>query len=123
MSSGEVGRSGEREGGREGAASACVRKGERSKRGWGLQGLRVGADNPHCCACTFLGLCSLSTPRTAPHHRNKIAAASPLEVRWTSGSSSSLSPAAGTPHSLHCWVGVIMYLPPEPEKRAAVTDA
>ncbi|PNW73648.1 hypothetical protein CHLRE_13g567100v5 [Chlamydomonas reinhardtii] len=55
--------------------------------------------------------------------KNKIAAASPLEVRWTSGSSSSLSPAAGTPHSLHCWVGVIMYLPPEPEKRAAVTDA
>ena len=23
-----------------------------------------------------------------------------------------MSPAAGAPHSVHCWVGVIAYLPP-----------
>ncbi|KAG2498500.1 hypothetical protein HYH03_003751 [Edaphochlamys debaryana] len=53
----------------------------------------------------------------------RVPAPSPIEVRWTSGSSSPLSPAAGPPESLHCWVGVIMYLPSEPEQREAVTKA
>ncbi|KXZ53075.1 hypothetical protein GPECTOR_8g68 [Gonium pectorale] len=55
--------------------------------------------------------------------RSRVPAPAPIEVRWTSGSSSPLSPAAGPPESLHCWVGVIMYLPDEPERREAVTAA
>ena len=56
--------------------------------------------------------------------RNKIPAPSPIEQRWTSGSSSSMSPCSGTPESLHSWVGIIMYLPEEAGKeelRDAVT--
>lgn len=34
-----------------------------------------------------------------------------------------MSPAAGGPNSVHSWVGVIMYLPDEPEAREKVTDA
>lgn len=41
----------------------------------------------------------------------QIPAPSPIEQRWTSGSSASMSPAAGPPDSVHSWVGVIMYLP------------
>jgi L-galactono-1,4-lactone dehydrogenase len=43
--------------------------------------------------------------------RSKIPAPCPIEQRWTSGSSSALSPAVGPPSSIHCWVGAIMYLP------------
>lgn len=51
-----------------------------------------------------------------------IAAPSPLEQRWTSGSSSPMSPAAGAADSLHCWVGIIMYLPTEePLERERIT--
>lgn len=56
--------------------------------------------------------------------KNKIPAPSPIEQRWTSGSSSSMSPCSGTPESLHSWVGIIMYLPEEAGKenlRDAVT--
>ncbi|GIL47176.1 hypothetical protein Vafri_4064 [Volvox africanus] len=53
----------------------------------------------------------------------RLPAPSPIEVRWTSGSSSPLSPAAGAPESLHCWVGIIMYLPQDPELREKVTQA
>lgn len=52
-----------------------------------------------------------------------IPAHSPIEQRWTSGSSSAMSPAAGPPDSVHCWVGVIMYLPDDPAKREQVTEA
>ncbi|GIL70539.1 hypothetical protein Vretimale_3672 [Volvox reticuliferus] len=52
----------------------------------------------------------------------RLPAPSPIEVRWTSGSSSPLSPAAGSPESLHCWVGIIMYLPQAPEVREKVTQ-
>ena len=52
-----------------------------------------------------------------------IPAPSPIEQRWTSGSSSSMSPASGESESLFSWVGIIMYLPDskQAEKRAAVT--
>ena len=43
--------------------------------------------------------------------RAGVPAPSPIEQRWTSGSSSPMSPAAGPADSLHCWVGIIMYLP------------
>ena len=45
--------------------------------------------------------------------KSKIPAPSPIEQRWTSGSSSALSPSVGSPSSVHCWVGTIMYLPSE----------
>jgi len=47
--------------------------------------------------------------------RERIAAASPIEQRWTSRSTSPLSPAY-SPNSqdLFSWVGVIMYITPEP---------
>eukprot|EP00890_Picochlorum_soloecismus_P005470 jgi/Picsp_1/5924/NSC_03281-R1_l-galactono- -lactone dehydrogenase len=52
-----------------------------------------------------------------------IPAPSPIEQRWTSGSSSSMSPASGESGALFSWVGIIMYLPDskQEEKRAAVT--
>ena len=40
-----------------------------------------------------------------------VPAHAPIEQRWTAGSASPLSPAAGPPGSLHSWVGIIMYLP------------
>lgn len=56
--------------------------------------------------------------------KSNIPAPSPIEVRWTSGSSSPLSPAVGPPDSVHCWVGVIMYLPPDDQQqRDKVTQA
>lgn len=42
-----------------------------------------------------------------------VPAHAPIEQRWSAGSPSTLSPAAGPPGSLHCWVGVILYLPEE----------
>ncbi|GFR43860.1 hypothetical protein Agub_g4987, partial [Astrephomene gubernaculifera] len=53
----------------------------------------------------------------------RLPAPAPIEVRWSAGSSSPLSPAAGPPESLHCWVGVIMYLPQEQQQRDKVTQA
>jgi L-galactono-1,4-lactone dehydrogenase len=54
--------------------------------------------------------------------RNNIPAPSPIEQRWTSGSSSSMSPCAGPADSLHSWVGIIMYLPEDPDKEALRDD-
>jgi len=56
--------------------------------------------------------------------KNDIPAHAPIEQRWTSGSSSSMSPAAGAPNSLHSWVGIIMYLPTDnAAEREAITNA
>jgi len=56
-----------------------------------------------------------------------IAAPSPIEQRWTAGSSSRMSPASASPNdasSLHSWIGIIMYLPSqEPAVRAQITAA
>eukprot|EP00521_Asterionellopsis_glacialis_P013703 CAMPEP_0195298530 /NCGR_PEP_ID=MMETSP0707-20130614/23665_1 /TAXON_ID=33640 /ORGANISM="Asterionellopsis glacialis, Strain CCMP134" /LENGTH=638 /DNA_ID=CAMNT_0040360675 /DNA_START=38 /DNA_END=1954 /DNA_ORIENTATION=+ len=53
-----------------------------------------------------------------------IAAPAPLEQRWTSSSSSLMSPANGAPDGLHSWVGVIMYLPSDVEsERQNITKA
>lgn len=55
---------------------------------------------------------------------NKIAAHSPIEQRWTASSSSEMSPAHGPPEGLHCWVGIIMYLPTDQEEqRNEITSA
>ena len=55
---------------------------------------------------------------------HQIPAHAPIEQRWTSGSSSPMSPSAGAPHSLHSWVGIIMYLPTTvAAERDAITDA
>lgn len=52
-----------------------------------------------------------------------IAAHSPIEQRWSSSSSSLMSPAHGPPDGLHSWVGIIMYLPSENERqRREITD-
>jgi L-galactono-1,4-lactone dehydrogenase len=40
-----------------------------------------------------------------------IPAHAPIEQRWTSSSSSKMSPAFGPPGDLFSWVGIIMYLP------------
>ena len=56
--------------------------------------------------------------------KHQIPAHAPIEQRWTSGSSSPMSPAAGTPNSLHSWVGIIMYLPTDVQaERDAITNA
>jgi hypothetical protein len=61
----------------------------------------------------------------------EVPAHSPIEQRWTSSSSSPMSPAAAGPGSqrqlpadtVHSWVGIIMYLPTEdPQQRQAITD-
>lgn len=71
--------------------------------------------------------------------KKNIAAPSPIEQRWTAGSSSPLSPAYnggglrggessnGNSNSVHSWVGIIMYLPEGEgeeveEKRKKVTE-
>ena len=46
---------------------------------------------------------------------NNIPAHAPIEQRWTSGSSSIMSPSHGEKDSLHSWVGIIMYLPTQVE--------
>jgi L-galactono-1,4-lactone dehydrogenase len=54
---------------------------------------------------------------------NGIPAHSPIEQRWSASSSSTMSPAHGPKDGLHCWVGIINYLPSEdPEQRQAITD-
>ena len=60
-----------------------------------------------------------------------IAAPAPIEQRWTASSSSPMSPASapgGDLATVHSWVGIIMYLPPEEgeasrAQRAAITAA
>eukprot|EP00978_Attheya_sp_CCMP212_P013750 scaffold34601_cov40-Attheya_sp.AAC.2 len=49
--------------------------------------------------------------------KNKIAAHSPIEQRWSASSSSLMSPASGPAGGLFSWVGIIMYLPSEDEKQ------
>jgi len=50
--------------------------------------------------------------------REQIAAASPIEQRWTSASSSPLSPSySKNPKDVFSWVGVIMYITPEDKYR------
>lgn len=53
-----------------------------------------------------------------------IAAHSPIEQRWTAGSSSTLSPVSSqSPNDLHSWIGIIMYLPTEdPKEREKITQ-
>ena len=54
---------------------------------------------------------------------HKIPAHSPIEQRWTASSSSLMSPAHGPEGGLHCWVGIINYLPSEDEdQRSAITE-
>ena len=46
--------------------------------------------------------------------RERIPAASPIEQRWTSASSSPMSPAySADPNAIFSWVGVIMYITDE----------
>jgi len=52
-----------------------------------------------------------------------IPAHAPIEQRWSASSSSYMSPAHGTERGLHCWVGIIMYLPSDDEKeREEITN-
>jgi len=54
---------------------------------------------------------------------NNIPAHSPIEQRWSCGSSSPMSPAAGSSESLYTWVGIINYLPSDdPDQRRAITE-
>jgi len=54
---------------------------------------------------------------------NNIPAHSPIEQRWSCGTSSPMSPAAGSTEDLYTWVGIINYLPSEdPEQRKAITQ-
>ena len=52
-----------------------------------------------------------------------VAAHAPIEQRWSSSSSSLMSPAHGSSQGLHCWVGIINYLPSEDvAQRQAITN-
>lgn len=51
----------------------------------------------------------------------KIPAHTPIEQRWSASSSSLMSPAYGPEDALHCWVGIIMYLPTD-EHRHEISD-
>jgi len=52
-----------------------------------------------------------------------IPAHSPIEQRWSCGSSSPMSPAFGTANSLFSWVGIINYLPSDdPQQRKDITE-
>lgn len=55
--------------------------------------------------------------------RHRIAAPAPIEQRWSSGSSSPMSPAAGSSSSVFSWVGIIMYLSDNEGQRRRVTSA
>lgn len=55
-----------------------------------------------------------------------IAAPAPIEQRWTSASTSPMSPAySSDPNAIFSWVGVIMYLPPgqDATSRKNITDS
>ena len=52
---------------------------------------------------------------------NNIPAHAPIEQRWTSGSSSIMSPSHGEKDSLHSWVGIIMYLLTQVEANEEIT--
>lgn len=55
--------------------------------------------------------------------KNSIPAHSPIEQRWSASSSSTMSPAHGTENGLHCWVGIINYLPSDDvDQRKAITE-
>ena len=48
-----------------------------------------------------------------------IPAPAPIEQRWTSASTSYMSPAySENPNELFSWVGIIMYLPPGQDDQA-----
>jgi L-galactono-1,4-lactone dehydrogenase len=52
-----------------------------------------------------------------------IPAHSPIEQRWSASSSSIMSPAHGPNNGLHCWVGIINYLPSDdPKQRKDITN-
>jgi len=53
-----------------------------------------------------------------------LPAPAPIEQRWTSSSTSLMSPASSAdPATVHSWVGIIMYLPTEdPGQRCAITS-
>jgi len=55
---------------------------------------------------------------------HQVPAPSPLEQRWTSASSSPMSPAHSTsPDDVFSWLGVIMYLPPDDtQQRQDITE-
>lgn len=55
----------------------------------------------------------------------RVPAPAPIEQRWTSTSTSMMSPASSAePDTLHSWVGIIMYMPCEDEdSRRAITSA
>lgn len=54
---------------------------------------------------------------------SEIPAHSPIEQRWTSSSSSLMSPAHGPPNGLHSWVGIINYLPSDEDgQRRQITE-
>jgi L-galactono-1,4-lactone dehydrogenase len=53
----------------------------------------------------------------------EIPAHSPIEQRWSSGSSSFMSPAHGTENDVFTWVGIINYLPLDNDRqRREITD-
>lgn len=56
--------------------------------------------------------------------RHNLPAPAPIEQRWTSRSTSLLSPAfSENPDDIFSWVGIIMYLPDDdPVQRAAITN-
>ena len=55
--------------------------------------------------------------------KNGIPAHSPIEQRWSASSSSTMSPAHGPENGLHCWVGIINYLPSDDvDQRNAITE-
>jgi L-galactono-1,4-lactone dehydrogenase len=47
----------------------------------------------------------------AQARQNTVVNHTPLEMRWSRGSRSILSPARGTPEDLFVWIGIIHYLP------------
>jgi len=52
-----------------------------------------------------------------------VPAPAPIEQRWTAGSPSTLSPAAGGGEDVFTWVGVIMYVPDADADDASSSDA
>ena len=55
--------------------------------------------------------------------KSGIPAHSPIEQRWSASSSSTMSPAHGPENGLHCWVGIINYLPSDDvDQRNAITE-